>query len=98
YKDLRLQLFLLHGGGVLAGFWRDTIRKADEYDRFPVLIAKENGEEPLVILQRSSNGFTGLFTDRELPSLECTRNHCHIFKLDEVLARPYDYGKRTRRS
>lgn len=95
YKSLNIQLFLLHGGGPLALFWNQTVRQADHYNRHPVLIAKENNEEPLVIVSREASHFIGPFTDDDLPSIDAVEANCRIFKLADILARPYPWRKRV---
>lgn len=96
YKSLNLQLFLLHGAGPLATFWDRTMREAEEYYRHPVLIAKENGEVPLVIVPRGASLFLGPHTDEELPSIEVTLTDCRVFRLSDVLEQPYPYKKRRK--
>lgn len=48
YKKLRLDLLLL-GGGPAATFWRRTKAEAARYGRAPMLVAKQNGGNPIVL-------------------------------------------------
>jgi len=51
YKKLDLDSFILDGKGQLAKFWLETIKQAARHKRKPILIAKENRRESLVIFQ-----------------------------------------------
>ena len=48
YRSLRLDRFLL-GSGPLALFWKNTVREARHYRREPLLIARQNGSQTLLL-------------------------------------------------
>jgi hypothetical protein len=48
-KDLDIASFILNNRGVLAKCWKQACKQAQEYFRQPLLIAKENNRESLVI-------------------------------------------------
>jgi hypothetical protein len=48
-KSLRLETFLLQGKGPLKKFWKTACRQAQQYDREPMLIAKQNNGPILVV-------------------------------------------------
>ena len=48
-KDLNIASFILSDRGKLAQFWRQACVQAQDHLRQPLLIAKENHREPLVI-------------------------------------------------
>ena len=50
YADLNLSSSILFGKGKLAGFWRDLNLVAGKANKYPLLIAKQNRIEPLVIM------------------------------------------------
>jgi hypothetical protein len=41
-KDSRLETFILHNKGPIAGWWRKAFKEAKKYGRAPVLIVKSN--------------------------------------------------------
>jgi hypothetical protein len=99
YKNLNIQLFILHGGGKLAAFWEETCKRAHEHNRHPVLVVKENNEVPLVIMLREFQGLLGLYTDDSLPHLNnCMGASCTVFKLSDILAQPYYVPRIKRRT
>lgn len=49
YRDLDLANSLVNGRGKLASFWRETAERAAEAEREPLLIAKQNRFETLVV-------------------------------------------------
>ena len=53
YKDLDLASSLLFGKGKLAKFWRETVEKANEVEREPLLVARQNRTDALVLFSRS---------------------------------------------
>ncbi len=48
-KKLDIASFILSNKGTLANFWRKACKQAADHLRQPLLIAKENGREPLII-------------------------------------------------
>lgn len=52
YRDLQIDSFILDNKGKLAEFWRIAVREAERHERRPMLIAKENRREPLIIMDR----------------------------------------------
>ena len=53
YKDLDLASSLLFGKGKLAKFWRETVEKANEVEREPLLVARQNRTDALVVFSPS---------------------------------------------
>mgnify|MGYP001616955594 CR=1 FL=1 len=53
YRDLDLASSLLFGKGKLAAFWRETVDKATECEREPLLIARQNRTDALVVFSAS---------------------------------------------
>lgn len=49
YKDLDIQSFFLTGKGLLAKFWKTTVREAKKHGRYPVLIVRQNRVPDLVL-------------------------------------------------
>jgi len=56
YKNLNIDSFILDGKGQLAKFWYTTIIEAAKHHRQPILIAKENGRQSIVVF-RAHPGF-----------------------------------------
>jgi hypothetical protein len=48
-KKLDIASFILNNRGALAKFWKQACKQAQDQLRQPLLIAKENGREPLVL-------------------------------------------------
>ena len=48
-KKLDIASFILNDRGALAKFWKQACKQAREHMRQPLLIAKENNREPIVI-------------------------------------------------
>ena len=53
WKTLDLASSLLFGKGKLAAFWRETVDKATECEREPLLIARQNRTDALVVFSAS---------------------------------------------
>ena len=51
YKSLEIPGFVYGSGGVLSQFWETCKKEAKKHKRQPMLIAKENGRPPLVIVR-----------------------------------------------
>jgi hypothetical protein len=51
YKDLEIMQFFIKGKGLLAGFWKTTVKQARIHNREPMLIAKQNNVPELVFIQ-----------------------------------------------
>jgi hypothetical protein len=49
YKSLAIDSFILENKGPLAAFWKEACVKARSHKLLPMLIAKENRREPLII-------------------------------------------------
>lgn len=50
-KDLRLDIFILRGTGVIADFWRKTCKEANKFLlKIPMLVARPNGLPVFVIV------------------------------------------------
>ena len=54
YKDLNLAGFLFQRGVLLQKFWDETIEYAFQYEKLPMLIAKQNQYPTLVLLPEGS--------------------------------------------
>lgn len=52
YKDLGLAKFLMGSDSLLMGFWIETVDKAAEVDKFPILIAKQNYFPDIIVYNR----------------------------------------------
>ncbi len=51
YNDLAITSFLLKRKGTLYGFWEDVLKKSDQHNRSPMLIAKQDRYPPFVLLE-----------------------------------------------
>ncbi len=54
YKSLAIDSFILENKGPLAAFWKEACKKARSHKLLPMLIAKENRREPLIIVSSRS--------------------------------------------
>jgi hypothetical protein len=96
YKDLKVELFVLDGGGPLGVFWRKTREEAARYGRTPMLIAKQNNGYVLVVAPGGA-GFKwtpGIVDVRVKPDPDYV--FC-IWKLDEIVRTTYPFSSTRHR-
>lgn len=90
-RDLALPGFILNGTGLLARFWETALHESAKYGRLPLIIAKQNNMETLLIT-RTRNPFNSFYQDEDY-NLEMIRVDmgcvCAIFKYEQVLALPF---------
>jgi len=91
YRDLQIDSFILDNKGKLADFWHVAKCEANRHKRYPMLIAKENRREPIII--------TGVFDlNRICPSIVDDENPVtyepEIRYLGDVLKHPFQPEKK----
>jgi hypothetical protein len=89
YKDLSLVGFFLFNRGTLYNFWKETVKQAAMHKRLPMLIAKQNGIEALVLTQ----GYAMRTIRLGPPRLRSST--AEVWLLDELLSLPFQ-GKQNR--
>lgn len=60
YKTFELDTFLYSGKGRFATFWKTADQEASKYNKFPMLIAKENRRPVIVCVQAWATNWFGL--------------------------------------
>ena len=53
-KNLHLTRLVIDNEGPLLDIWKTTVDWADTYDKLPVLVAKQNQHEPIVVLNQKA--------------------------------------------
>jgi hypothetical protein len=56
YRDLQFE-GLIRGKGHLADFWSETIRAAERYNKYPMLIAKQNQQPAIICLNNEGRSY-----------------------------------------
>jgi len=84
HKDLRFSTFAINGKGPLAEFWAETVKKAKQHEREPMLIAKQNNMAILVITK-----FNCKLNKHPVARLHATAQ-CDIGLLDRILSEKFD--------
>lgn len=82
-KNLRLELFFIHAEGPLASFWRTVRRESEKHNRFPLLIAKQNQVDTLLIFEPDT------LQVGDLPMIYCSELECAVVRFDAVLKRKH---------
>lgn len=54
YNDLQIPSFILAETGLLSEFWTKLRRQAREFRRHPMLVARQDGRPPFIVLDSSS--------------------------------------------
>lgn len=88
YRKLDIEAFFLTGKGRLAKFWRATVREAKKHKRHPVLIARQNRTEDLILTHpvTISHVMGSLPKERMVRVKHPGFGHCTVWFLDDVLA------------
>jgi len=89
YKDLRIPAFIYQSGGLLKSFWEETIEQADQYEKLPMLIAKQNQYPIMVLLPQES--IDDLCVEDDAPDfimLMWKPIPTEIFLLEDIVAHP----------
>ena len=85
YRSLRLDRFLL-GHGPLTLFWKKTVQEARHYRREPLLIARQNGSQTLLL---SEDNFGTHATTPHTPFLATVRGDdeemVYVFSFDQLM-------------
>lgn len=55
YRDLQIDSFLIENKGNLARFWEQACKQAKDHNRSPMLIAKQNQKNPIVLTNRRNS-------------------------------------------
>lgn len=85
YRDLQFARFVLHNKGTLAKFWRETRTQAKRYGKLPVLIAKENRGDVLVLTESlvwATNNHVGVLHGGHV--------HTMLGRFEEFVNQPFD--------
>ena len=83
YKDLRLSNVLVGRPSKLIDFWHKACAQAAEHNKYPVLIAKQNGLPTLCC--SDINGMAWLAKDVKVPTVRIPHLSLHIVLLDDLL-------------
>lgn len=92
YKSLDIESSLLTGKGRLAMFWRKLVQQAEESDRHPLLIAKQNFMPTLVLID--ANGLVKLDYPNVLVHVMTNPKVC-VCLYSQVFLRPAKKGDKS---
>lgn len=81
-KDLAIGSFFLKGKGALAGYWTVALREAARYQRRPMLIARQNFFDTIIIVPTNGRG-------RRIPLAQAHKLAASVYSFDEVLDQPF---------
>lgn len=68
YKDLGIESFLFKNKGTLAGFWAKAIKESVKLKKRPMLIAKQNGLPPFVMMTEPCDYYPFI----TMPNISCS--------------------------
>jgi len=84
YRDLELDSFIVCGTGKLTRFWRETLKKAAQNQRYPMLIAKQNFLPTLVITHSPLWG---------PPAVKVGVRSCYIYRFDAIIKEKFKWPR-----
>lgn len=87
-KSLGLEAFLFNQNGPLQGYWDEASEQAEKHDKDPMIIAKQNRMDPLVIISKDSLRRLIWPAGSELAFIRTPV--VHIAWLSDVLSKPYE--------
>jgi hypothetical protein len=80
-RDLQISQFLICNTGRLAKFWKKACKEADEHNRQPLIIAKQNNL-PTLAITRSITTEMSRFAE---PLFASRLRRCSVYQLSELL-------------
>lgn len=92
YRDLNIASSLIKGKGELAKFWKETVRRATECEREPLLIAKQNLMPAMAIFSKA--GLAKFQTFKRHPkvilmsTLMMRHNSAHVCLYEDTFLTP----------
>ena len=94
YRNLRLDMFFIHGKGTLAGFWRKLCKEGSHFKKQPFMVVRQNRIPTLVVTTRLALQELIGFKPEEYDDTIISVNHakfrsCVIVKFDTLVSDYY---------
>jgi hypothetical protein len=97
YKSLRIGSFIF-GYGPLALFWRQSVKEAAKYKRKPLLIAKENAGQIIVISDHEVGRYISYPRPMQIADVHpldvMKERTCYVYLFDSFLKTRFELGSK----